>query len=205
VILGLDCPRWFSVVTGEAIDARVVFLMTRHTPSHVRGVDHPLGNRHLADVAVTGRAINFCAYVRLVLEVDHRGRRHHVHLPPQQRLPGLEVLHELEDLGVVRNGAAPVTDGARRNRRQSRFGLTVDALVAPRAVDVVLGMRTMIERDRLLRRRWRFGATSQKRGRHREPKTAEARTRSGAVDFQCSTGLRNARTGQTRWPGGQGD
>ena len=138
----------------------------------------------MAHVAVTRRAIDFCSYVGLVLEVEHRGRRHHVHLPPQKRLTCLEVLHELENLGVVRNRATPVTNSAGRNRRKSGFSLSVDALVAAYAIDVVLSMRTMIEGYRLLRRRWRLvGASRQQGGRHSEPDTATARTHESKVDF----------------------
>jgi hypothetical protein len=118
--------------------------------------------------------------------MHHRGRRHHVHFAPQQRLTGLEVLHEFQDFWIVRYGAAAVTDGAGRNRGQTGLRLALNALMATYTADVVLSVRPMIERDRL-RWWWRrvVGAAGQKCRRNGEPEAAESRSYSGGVDSRA--------------------
>ena len=83
---------------------------------------------------------------------------------------------------MVRYGAAAVTDGAGRNRGQAGLRLGLNALVATRAVDVVLSVRPMTERDRLRGRR-RVGAASQKSRRDGEAEAAESRTHPGGVNL----------------------
>lgn len=134
---------------------------------------------------MTRRAFDLGSNVRLVLEMHHRGRWHHVHFAPQQRLTGLEVLHKFQDFWIVRYGAAAVADGAGRNRGQTGLRLALNALMATCAADVVLSVRPMIERDRLRWWRRRVGAAGQKRRRDGEPEAAESRSYSGGVDSRA--------------------
>ncbi len=95
--------------------------MAVDAPGHARGFDHARAPASCCRRRRgRSRTSTFGARVRAVVEVDHRRRRHHVDLAPDDRLAALVELHQLDDLGMIGNAAAMAAD-AERHRRQPRL------------------------------------------------------------------------------------
>src|SRR5207244_13041684 len=60
-------PPHPSVVARQAVDGRRLLPMAINAKAH-GVIDGPLGNRHLREIAMTGRALDLCSNMRRVIE-----------------------------------------------------------------------------------------------------------------------------------------
>src|SRR4029450_8519875 len=112
----------------QAVDRDLPRGMTGHAVAHAQ-IDVALGDRLLADVAVTRRALHVCANVRRVIELHVRGRRVPVHaLPRQVDSPGAH-RRDLLDPWTV-DGDRVVADHAGPDARKTGDRSCRDAFMA---------------------------------------------------------------------------
>ena len=159
-------------MTCEAIRRRLLFAMTRDADTHVQ-IDVSLRDGLLSDVAVTGRAFDFRADVRRMIELDVRLRRVIKHALPGEIdafFPHRRNLLDTRPIGgnrVVADHARPHTRQTCNRPRRHRLVTILGAGDLFADVDVVR------ELDRLHGFRIAAGSAAQKR------------SFSGAPKFQC--------------------
>lgn len=141
-----------SVMAGQAIGARLHFLVAIETEAHIGRVDHAAGHCHRGNITVAFFAIDPCPEMGFVAEMYHGGCGHDVDLAPHQRYFVGVMIENLPDLRMIGNDAEMTTGAGRQSGDPGPIGNGRPGM-ALQALDLLFRVPGMVEGDRLRRGR----------------------------------------------------
>ena len=138
-------------MTGHAVVGRALLFMATDAEAHVV-VHDALGDRHLRQITVAGRAVHLRAYMRSVVKTDVRFLVEPVHSLTRHVFVALCMIAQSLDARVRRIADIFMTRHADIDAGNSGASALFDALMTIRASDSDIdGVDFMRKIDRLLR------------------------------------------------------
>src|SRR5438445_853395 len=143
-------PPHPSVVARQAVDGRRLLPMAINAKAH-GVIDGPLGNRHLREIAMTGRALDLCSNMRRVIEPQVRFPKEPINALPGEVFSTLCMIAQRLDSRIAGVANVLMTTHTDIDAWNSRARPLAHPRMAGVARDAdIIGMDLMREVDRLL-------------------------------------------------------